>query len=190
MDDKDKIIAELKAEVEKARERVAELGEARTASLFLLEDLDSTREEMERTQLELQEETEITRHLLMISEATATITDVDKLMEQVINCAQKITGSDVCLSYLWDDEGGVFRPSKEIGLPATLSPVFRVKSILEEAASEVAEVTDVVIIQDVRSEGVSTVPEFISWIKDMNIGTMGIIPLRGRISRLGPLIGC
>ena len=189
MDDKDKIIAELKAEVEKARERVAELAEARTASLFLLEDLDRTREEMERTQLELQEETEITRHLLMISEATATITDVDKLMEQVINCAQKITGSDVCLSYLWDDEGGVFRPSKEIGLPATLSPVFRVKSILEEAASEVAEVTDVVIIQDVRSEGVSTVPEFISWIKDMNIGTMGIIPLRGRISRLGLIIG-
>ena len=189
MDDKDKIIAELKAEVEKARERVAELAEARTASLFLLEDLDSTREEMERTQLEIQEETEITRHLLMISEATATITDVDKLMEQVINCAQKITGSDVCLSYLWDDEGGVFRPSREIGLPATLSPVFRVKSILEEAASEVAEVTDVVIIQDVRSEGVSKVPEFISWIKDMNIGTMGIIPLRGRISRLGLIIG-
>ena len=100
MDDKDKIIAELKAEVEKARERVAELAEARTASLFLLEDLDRTREEMERTQLELQEETEITRHLLMISEATATITDVDKLMEQAVHCAHEIMACEICISYL------------------------------------------------------------------------------------------
>lgn len=81
--------------------------------------------ERKKAEEKLKEEIETTTNLLLIAEATAQVTDIDKLMREVIHCGRKITGYDICLSYLWDKEARVFMPSQEIGLSHDLIPIFR-----------------------------------------------------------------
>src|SRR3989304_1275186 len=94
-------------------------------SVHIVEDITEAKRAEER----IKQEMEITSHLLMISEATAHTTDMDKLMGQVVHCSYEIIGCDICLSYLWDNEANVFRPSLAHGLSSNLIPLFKTESL-------------------------------------------------------------
>ena len=59
-------------------------------SIHVLEDIT----EVIRTEQNLQHEIDITTHMLMISDATRSISDVDKLMEEVTHCITNILRCD------------------------------------------------------------------------------------------------
>ena len=77
----------------------------------------------------LKEETEITKNLLMIAEATAHITDIDKLAEKIVHCVWKIMKCDMCLFYLWDNNAKVFKPGSACGLTHETAPLFRTEAL-------------------------------------------------------------
>lgn len=97
-------------------------------SVYIMEDVT----EVKRAEDRLRQEIEVTRHLLMIAEATAQLTDLDKFMAKAVHCVRQITVCDICLSYLWDDETRLFRPCEEVGLSQSLTPYYRTESIMED----------------------------------------------------------
>ena len=122
----------LNAEVESSREKLRDFNASLNAMLYMLEDLNKSKADLEQSEKQLEEETEITKHLLMISEATAHTTNIDKLMEQAVHCTREIIGCDIVLSYLWDNSEKLFKPSHEIGLTHNLIPMFRTEPVHEE----------------------------------------------------------
>lgn len=97
-------------------------------SVHILEDVTEDRRAQERTK----EEMEVTSHLLMIAEATAHTTDIDRLMEQVVHCGHEILRCDICLSYLWDEETMLFQPAQAHGLSREMIPMFRTEPVDEK----------------------------------------------------------
>ncbi|MBI5642731.1 MAG: GAF domain-containing protein [Deltaproteobacteria bacterium] len=98
-------------------------------SIHIMEDITEAKRNVEI----IKEEMEVTAHLLMIAEATTHTTDIDRLVEDVIHCNCKIMRSDVCLSYLWDETAGMFRPAHECGMGKSLIPFFRTETIGKDA---------------------------------------------------------
>lgn len=85
--------------------------------------------ELKETSQKMREEMEISRHLLAIAFATEHTTDMEKLMEHVVESLASVMEADCCLSYLWDREKAVFEPSKQKGLLADLAPLFRINPL-------------------------------------------------------------
>ncbi|MBI5194016.1 MAG: GAF domain-containing protein [Nitrospirae bacterium] len=77
----------------------------------------------------LKQETEINTHLLMIAEATAQLTDINKLMQRVLHCMFNILKNDISLSYLYDDEANCFRPLESYNLDKKAVSLFRTEAI-------------------------------------------------------------
>lgn len=82
--------------------------------------------EIKETSVKMKEEMEISKHLLMISYATAHTTDIDRLMEHVAESLMTIMSCDVCLSYLWEKERQSLQPCMAAGLPRETAPFFKV----------------------------------------------------------------
>ena len=149
-------------------------------SIHIMEDITEQR----RAEKSLNDEVDVTTHLLMIAEATAGTSDVDKLMEQVVHCCQKIFGCDICLSYLWDKESKVFSPRKAYGLGHGLIPVFMTVSMDEK----VGFVKEAMKKKEPVIEEIGAVHELpLQWIED--IDTIAIIPLIGKKGPLGLIVG-
>ncbi|HAG50503.1 MAG TPA: hypothetical protein DHU69_04680 [Deltaproteobacteria bacterium] len=142
-------------------------------------------EEVKKSSERIKEEMEATTHLLMIAEATAKTTDIDKLMGQVMQCGHKIMGCDVCLSYLWDKEARVFRPAQCYGLAREFIPIFRTELLDEkiEFVRKIVEGKEAAIISQPLSPSTSA----FSWLPDIN--TLAVIPLIGKTQYLGLIIG-
>src|SRR3990172_8229382 len=98
------------------------------STIHIMEDTT----EKKRAEKKLKDEIEITTHLLMIADATAHTTDMDKLMQQVVHCGHEIMKCDVCLSYLWNEEDKVFQPSQCYGLSHEIMPLFRIEPLEED----------------------------------------------------------
>lgn len=149
-------------------------------SIHIMEDITEQR----RAEKSLRDEVDVTTHLLMIAEATAGTSDVDKLMEQVVHCCQKILGCDICLSYLWDKESRVFSPCKAYGLKHGLTPFFMTESMDEK----VGFVKEAIKKKEPVIEEVGAVHELpLQWIGDIN--TIAVIPLIGKKGPLGLIVG-
>ncbi len=161
-----------------ARELLANSNQSRLALLSIIEDQKSAEER-------IKDEMEITRYLLMIADATAHTTDIDKLMEQVVHCAKEIIGCDILLSYLWDSSEKVFKPSHEIGLPHNLIPLFRTEPLEEKSkvVNEALGKREPVII----SQPLNLSTSAFSWLPDIN--TLAVIPLISTTGCLGLIIG-
>ena len=149
-------------------------------SVHVLEEVTETRRAQERTK----EEMEVTTHLLMIADAIAGTTDIDRLMEQVVHCGHKITGCDICLSYLWDKESNAFQPCQEFGLSREFLPLFRTESLDMKAEFVKQAVTK-------KSPVIEKVGEVrepaLQWIADIN--AIAVIPLIGKKGYLGLIVG-
>src|SRR3989337_464644 len=150
-------------------------------SIHIMEDITEAKRAAER----LKEAVDVTTHLLMIAEATAKTTDIDKLMGQVMQCGHKIMGCDVCLSYLWDKEARVFRPAQCYGLAREFIPIFRTELLDEkiEFVRKIVEGKEAAIISQPLSPSTSA----FSWLPDIN--TLAVIPLIGKTQYLGLIIG-
>ena len=166
-------------------------------SIHILEDITEAKKAEEK----IKEEMEITTHLLMIAETTAHITDVDKLMEQVMRCGHEIMKCDVCLSYLWDEEARKFVPSQCYGLAHELIPIFRtepldeklefVKNAMEGKKPVVIEVEKMRSLEDGKntstSQPLNLSTSALNWLPD--IKTITVVPLIGKTDYLGLIIG-
>jgi len=97
-------------------------------SIHIMEDITAAK----KAEQQIKDEMEITSHLLMIADATAHTTDVDKLMKQVVHCGHEIMRCDICLSYLYDEDSRVFQPCETFGLSHELIPVFRTEPLDEK----------------------------------------------------------
>src|SRR3990167_9215185 len=108
--------------------------------------------EIKMAEEKIKQEMEITTHLLMIAETTAHITDVDKLMEQIMRCGHEIMKCDVCLSYIYDKEANAFRPAQCYGLSHEMIPIFRTEPLDEktEFVKKVMEGNVVALKQNVN----------------------------------------
>ena len=176
--------AELRERKSKFAEEEKEIEKERKAMLYMLEDANEATAEMESAKKRLEEEVEINKHLLMIAEAMANITDIDKLISQVLECSHKITGCDICLAYLWDEKREVFIPNYSIGLPYILLPIFNTSPIKYDTEILIkAFANRIPIIEEVSNEGSVLFP----YIQGIN--TISIIPLSGRKDFLGFISG-
>ncbi len=102
--------------------------------------------EHKQTESNLKEEMEITTNLLMLSEAAAHITDVDKLMEKVVKSSRRIMGCDISLSYLRNKESGAFMPSSQIGLPNKIVPIFNTEPLSAEIIKKYLDLKKPVLV--------------------------------------------
>ncbi|MEK7804748.1 MAG: HD domain-containing phosphohydrolase, partial [Planctomycetota bacterium] len=69
------------------------------------------------------------KNLLMIASATVHITDMDRLVEEIVHCIRKIMKCDICLLYHWDSEMRVFKPGSACGLTHGMIPLFRIETL-------------------------------------------------------------
>lgn len=144
----------------------------------------------------LKQETEINTHLLMIAEATAQLTDINKLMSSVLHCMFNILKNDICLSYLYDDEGNCFRPLESYNLDKKSVSLFRTETIDKnvEYIRWALELKEAVIIPPpfdlkiaAKREDQRQSIEVLTWIEKNN--TLVIIPLISKEIILG-LVMC
>lgn len=155
--------------------------------------------ERKKAEERIKQETGITSHLLMIAEATSHTTDIDRLMNQVVLCAARIMGCDVCLSYLWNKEAREFRPSHAHGLDNVFMPIFRTE-ILDEKTEFIKEALErkrpvierfgVITSEPGEKEkspnSEPPTPNPLPWLP--NINTAVAIPLIGHRGHLGFII--
>ncbi|MBI3583191.1 MAG: GAF domain-containing protein, partial [Nitrospinae bacterium] len=176
--------AELQLLKSEREERQKAMDDERRAMMYMLEDANESITEMESAKKRLEGEVEVNTHLLMIAEAMANITDIDKLISQVLECSHEITGCDICLAYLWDDKRDIYIPNSSIGLPYAILPIFRTSQIKYDTEILIkAFANRVPIIEEVSNEGSVLFP----YIQGIN--TISIIPLSGRKDFLGFISG-
>lgn len=151
----------------------------------------------------LKEEMEITAQLLYLSEAIATITDVNKLMLEALKASKKIIGCNITLSYLWDSQREEFIPTEQIDLPKELLPLFRTENIPIKYIRKFFNFQKpfIVILPHSKLSNYSWVSktelknEEISWFSILdyldinNINILIVIPLIKREEWLGMLVG-
>ena len=168
-------------------------------SIHIMEDITEAKRAAER----LKEEVDVTTHLLMIADATAHTTDIDKLLKQVMLCGHEIMKCDICLSYIYDKEAKTFRPSQQYGLSHELIPLFMTEPLDEktEFVRKATEGKNVVIIQlgvgslefGVKNKKTNTpnyelqTPNYFPYLPDIN--TIAVLPLIGKTQYLGLIIG-
>src|SRR3990170_3126268 len=168
-------------------------------SIHIMEDITEAKRAAER----LKEEVDVTTQLLMIADATAHTTDIDKLLKQVMLCGHEIMKCDICLSYIYDKEAKTFRPSQQYGLSHELIPLFMTEPLDEktEFVKKAMDGKDVVIIQlgvgslefGVKNKKTNTpnyelqTPNYFHYLPDIN--TIAVLPLIGKTQYLGLIIG-
>lgn len=132
MDDDDKTISGLKAEVERLKEELDRAGEhareledTRTAMLFMLEDLNEST-------LALKNEASISKTLLMASGITSGYLNWDEVVEQILQLLHGLADSRG-VSVIMLGEDGTLKPLKAAGLQDDiLSFFFSLRAKVEE----------------------------------------------------------
>lgn len=151
-------------------------------SIHIMEDITEAKKSEGRVMREM----EVSANLLMFSEATARVTDVELLMERITATTAQITGVDACLGFLFDREANGFFPCRAYGLSADQNPMFKGTSLiasLDFLPGTAAEERPAVLGQ----QGLCALSETFHWIE----GPRGavVIPFAGKHGPLGMLIG-
>lgn len=139
----------------------------------------------------IRQEIETTKHLLMIADATAQLSNIDSLMAKVVHSVSRIMGADICLSYQWDADAGRFRPVEAAGLDNALTPLFKTGTF-SYAAPFVKEAFTMGGImleyapESFVTETESQQPGLLAIIEDLV--AVNVIPLSGKQGALGMLI--
>lgn len=133
-------------------------------------------------------EAELTKHLLMIANATASTTDIEKLMGQVVACVKQIMKCDCVLSYLWDDDAAVFRPCRAEGVSHAQVSFFMTE-LVKSTALMVKKAVDNNGIGEIKLETGSEEEPLgghYNWIEDAD--TLAVLPISGREGYLGLIV--
>lgn len=151
----------------------------------------------------LKEEMEITSQLLSLSEAVATITDVDKLMLEAVKSSKKIMGCDITVSYLLDKQTGLFMPSEVADIPNDILPLFRTETIDMKNIKDFLNIKKPFLIKfshsifgdriaipfvDLDNEGLKWL-SILRYIDIQDINELIVIPLMNRDEFLGMVAG-
>ncbi len=187
-DNKDTEIRELNEELGRARERERDYVDARRAMLYMLEDINKTTADMERSEARLKEEVIITANLLSIAEATARTKDIDSLLGHTVKATSQILRAQACLSYLKDRETGAFMPGQAYGLSAADVPFFRTESLDENVwfVKSAVEKKDA-FVASAPFDKKGNEPDSLKWLFKDN-GAMLVIPLMHRTGATGILL--
>lgn len=150
-----------------------------------LEEAEKHKNQKE-TQVKIKYEMEVTSHLLMIAEATSQITDINKLLKQVVLCGHEIMKYDHCLLYLFNKETGVFRPTEHYGLSGKMTARFMTEFLPEETIfiKESLKKKEPLIIPFKTEK--NNISGTLSFIDDKK--TIVVIPLMARTEPLGIII--
>jgi serine phosphatase RsbU (regulator of sigma subunit) len=72
---------------------------------------------IENTQLRQvqREEAYVTAALLQVAQATASLNDLDTILDTIVRIMPTLIGVEKCIIYLWNEERGEFRPAKAYG---------------------------------------------------------------------------
>ncbi len=102
-------------------------GDGLGNSLFIhiMEDITETKKAEEK----IASETELNRRFLMIADATAQTTDIERLLEHVVESVGRVMACDVCFAYTIDSRSGRLRPRSASGLARDKAPFFRVEGL-------------------------------------------------------------
>lgn len=158
--------------------------------IHVMEDITGAKKAEEKIASEM----ELNRRLLMIADATAQTTDVEKLMEHVVDCVARVMACDVCLAYTVDPRSGKIRPRRAAGLARDMMPLFRVEGLdVNHPSIEEAFKGREPVLARFSSVRPSTGGKDISpdarcpfeWVKGVNACV--IIPLMARENPLGVL---
>ncbi len=140
--------------------------------------------ERKKADEKLREEIELNTHLLEINDAVANIIDMDKMMARVVHCGRKITGCDICFSYIYDIDAANFKPWQSYGLEQSMTAMFMTETIDEKTdfIKKAMEGRKPVIISDknILQSSFGYLPEF---------DTAIAVPLIGSSDYLGLIIG-
>lgn len=138
--------------------------------------------EVNETARRLEREMRLTRHFLIIAEATSHTTDAAKLIEQVTRCVKEITGADACLGYLFDKERSAYLPCHAHGLPQETVVLFKTQPF------SLKEPQTLLIEQAVAGTTLlkTEATTLVNWAKGLNSAVA--IRLRGRDEPLGLLL--
>jgi len=159
------------------------------SSTHIMEDITDA----VKAEKKIKEEMEITSRLLMMAEAISGKTDIDELMEEVVSCGRLLTGSDICLSYLFDKDIGMFSPSMASGLSHDALALFKAEPLSEDiwfAKDALVSKRACSVSAPLHRNGlheksaVNTSP--LSWIDGIN--KLLIIPLIGRSECVGMVL--
>lgn len=141
----------------------------------------------------IRQEMEVTKHLLMIAEATAQLAEPDTFMAMSVHCILQIMECNTVLSYLWDDEAyksGLFMPCEEVGLNHGVKAYFKsepikadIPVIKKAIENGFAVIEDITIDDDrLRTQGCS----FLRLITDPK--RIIVISIKGKNGNRGLLI--
>ncbi len=177
------VIVEDLTEREKAEEAIRSINaelEGRVARRTA--DLKRMNEALVMMTKTLQEEKEITSDLLMVAEASARTTDIERLVQDIVRAFRRVMRCDVALAYLWEREGRRFTACHADGLDAGKAHMFRAVPLDEEAGyvKEAVEKREAVVISGSDSP-------LVSWLPDLR--TAVSVPLAGKKRLLGLVLG-
>ncbi len=148
----------------------------------IIRDISLRRE----AEAKIHHEAGVNRDLLSILEATAKTIDIDGLLKHLVESLEVVIDSDYTLSYLWDREVNLFRPSECAGLDWEMIHNFKMDSLsLEVASVKRAMEKKTFVIEDDGSD-MAGIREFYHWLP--HIQNAVIIPVVGRRAYLGLLV--
>jgi len=144
------------------------------------------RKKQKQTEAKIKVEMEITSHLLMIAEATAQITDIDKLIKQIVSCSHEIMKYDYCLFYLYNREADIFKPVEQFGLSDAMVTNF-MSQVLSENITFVKESfikKEPIRFGSLRDHGEAT--DTFTYLEEVE--SMVAIPLSARGEAMGIMV--
>ncbi len=150
--------------------------------IHVMEDITEERRAKEK----LRDEIEVTTHLLMMAQAAAQTTDMEKLLESVAHCSHRIMGCNVMLIYLWDRERRVFQPAHQVGLDPASVPLFRTTPLDEKVPLVETLMRDGQPAIERNAEDARTAGIPLDWLK--GIRALAANPLMGRTGPLGLMV--
>jgi len=132
-------------------------------------------------EVNIKKEMEITGNLLQITEATAQTDNLNELLESMVECIGRVSGSDVTLAYLAEGGEGRLSPASSSGLRNETLTLFRTESLdLNSRAIRKAFQMGPRLLDERSDEGICI------WLREMS--SIIIIPLEGRKAKLGVVV--
>jgi PAS domain S-box-containing protein/putative nucleotidyltransferase with HDIG domain len=146
--------------------------------------------ERKRAEEQIRQETELTKNLLRLSEATSKTADIDTLMESVVGISREIIGADIVLSYLWDGATSTFRPCSGAGLANEMQPLFKTTPVgLGNALIKEIMGSGNILI-DLNTAGAAPLKlqqnGLFNWVEDIEM--ISLLPLVGKREYLGLIV--
>ncbi|MFQ5480666.1 MAG: HD domain-containing phosphohydrolase [Thermodesulfobacteriota bacterium] len=139
---------------------------------------------------EAHRETEIMKNLLILSEATSSITDIDELMKRVVDITRDIITVNLVISYVWDSDKKILRPAEAAGLSRDKTPLFKSELLRLDNESVKKAMDTGRVFMELRKEGEGQLKMqqegFCDWVD--NAGLITLLPLIGKREYQGLIV--